>query len=317
MNRENSKRWNRTLWIGFLTVAAIFFLMGYWAGRPAEDTGETSSREAAVQSYADRKAGAPSVWTCSMHPQIRLPKPGLCPICAMDLIPEIDDAGETLMLGEIRMSPRAMKLAVVRTRPVERKYVARELRLVGKVTPDEKRVGVISAWVPGRIDRMFVDYTGIRVNKGDHLVELYSPDLFAVQEELIQAANAVRSGSQNLKSASERRLQAAQEKLRLYGLSAWQIRQIEKKGKPSDRLTIYSPMGGIVTRKQAVEGMYVKTGTPVYTIADLSQVWVKLDAYESDLSWLRYGQQVTFEAESYPITHHDRPRTRNKGLFMH
>jgi Cu(I)/Ag(I) efflux system membrane fusion protein len=295
MNTEaKPNRWKNT-WVMLTAVAVAFFLIGYWANSP-----DRIAQEGAVDKGIVDVAAGTTEWTCSMHPQIRQRKPGLCPLCGMDLIPVEDGSDGDLDPGQLKMSPRAMKLAAIQTAPVERRYVAKELRLVGKVVPDEKRVGVISSWVSGRIDRMFVDYTGVAVEKGDHLVEIYSPELFAAQEELAQAARAVRSGSAGLRASSQRRLDAAREKLRLYGLKAWQTKEIERKGKPSDRLTIYSPMRGIVIRKQSVEGMYVKTGTPLYTIADLSQVWVMLDSYESDLSWLRYGQEVQFETESYP-----------------
>ena len=115
-----------------------------------------------------------SIWTCSMHPQIQLPKPGKCPICFMDLIPleaGDDEGGERT----IRITEYAARLMELETSVVERRFAEAEIRMVGRVDPDETRLSIISAWVPGRIDRLFVDYTGMSVKKGDHLAELYSP----------------------------------------------------------------------------------------------------------------------------------------------
>jgi len=157
--------------------------------------------------------------------------------------------------------------------------------------------------VPGRLDRLFVDYTGMGIRKGDHLVEIYSPELLAAQEELIQAVQSDlalrKSDLAIMRSTSRANVDAAREKLILWGLSPAQVRRIEERGETMDRLTIHAPLGGIVVKKHALEGQYVRTGTPIYTIADLSRLWVKLDAYESDLTWIRLGQGVTFEAQAY------------------
>jgi Cu(I)/Ag(I) efflux system membrane fusion protein len=136
------------------------------------------------------------------------------------------------------------------------------------------------------------------------MVDLYSPELISAQAELLQALKAadnVKTGtSELLKKSTLATLDAARDKLRLLGLTDEQIGKIEDTGKPVTHITIYSPMGGIVIHKNATEGLYVDTGTPIYRVADLSHVWVKLDAYESDLSWLRYGQKVEFTTEAYP-----------------
>ncbi|MDJ0841529.1 MAG: efflux RND transporter periplasmic adaptor subunit [Acidobacteriota bacterium] len=243
---------------------------------------------------------ATQVWTCSMHPQIRAPQKGLCPLCAMDLIPANDEDEDTTGPWELKLSEHARKLADIRVAPVERKLVPREIRMVGKVTYDEKRLGKISAWVPGRIDRLFVDFTGITVEKGDHMVEMYSPVLVSAQGELMQALRTLKTGPAALQKATQRRVEAAREKLRLLGLSPEQVDAVEAEGAPRERLTINAPMGGVVITKHLKEGAYVQTGSPIYTIADLSRVWIQLDAYESDLNWLRYGQEVDFELEAYP-----------------
>lgn len=242
-------------------------------------------------------------WMCSMHPQIRQPEPGRCPICGMDLIALRTGDGGKAGPRELRMSKGAMELAEIRTETVQRRFIDVKIPLVGKVDYDETRVKTISAWVPGRLDRLFVDYTGVPVRPGDHLVEIYSPELYAAQEEFLQALGAVRGvraeATEYVRRSSSNILAAAREKLRLLGLEADQVAAIEKRGTPSAAVEIRSPIGGVVIHKNAQEGVYVKTGTPIYTVADLTRVWVRLDAYESDLPWLRYGQKVDIRTAAY------------------
>ena len=266
--------------------------------------GGDADRQAAPVA-ADGKAAKAQVWTCSMHPQIRMPGPGKCPICAMDLIPLTDDSDEE-KLGprQIKLSETAQKLASIQVAPVERRFAAVEIRLVGKIAVDETRRRYITAWVPGRIDRLYVDYTGVPVNEGDHMVYLYSPELLTAQEELIQALRALEQLQDNdvavIRQTAGLTVESAREKLRLWGVKPEQIAAIERKRQSSDHLTIYAPTGGVVVEKHLNEGAYVQTGTRIYTIADLSQVWLELDAYESDLLWVRFGQEVKFETEAYP-----------------
>ena len=242
------------------------------------------------------------IWTCSMHPQIRQPKQGKCPICFMDLVP-VDSGGEA-GTSEISFSKDALKLMEIQTSPVERKFVEAQIRMAGKVDFDETRLKHITAWVPGRIDRLYVDFTGTQVIKGDHMVYLYSPELISTQAEFMQAAKSVQNikpdSSELIKRSIRATLEAASGKLRLLGLTEQQIKEIEKTGQPTDYITINAPIGGIVIRKHVTEGTYVQTGAQIYTIADLSQLWVQLDAYESDLPWIRYGQEVEFTTESHP-----------------
>jgi membrane fusion protein, copper/silver efflux system len=243
-------------------------------------------------------------WTCSMHPQIQMDGPGQCALCGMDLIPvSTSDDTSGAAVREVKLSPAARKLAAIATAPVERRYAIVETRMVGKVDYDESRVRNITAWIPGRLDRLYVDYTGVPVKKGEHLVSIYSPQLLTAQEELLAAKSALleleKSNLAGFRDTAKLTVEAAREKLRLWGLTPKQISTIEKQGKPDDHMTIYSPVGGIVVKKDAVEGLYVNTGTPIYTIADFSQVWVKLDVYEQDLVWVRYGQEVDIQTEAY------------------
>ena len=283
-----------------LLIVIVAVLLAFGFGMMLGGSG--TRYEHAVASAPSRKAGA-SVWTCSMHPQIKQPEPGDCPLCGMDLIPlkaGVDDNGPR----ELTLSEGARSLADIQVQPVRRQAVVREVRMVGTIDYDERRLSTITAWVGGRLDRIFVDYTGVTVAKGDHMVWMYSPEILGAQEELLQASIAVRKMADNplalIRNNAQATLEASRDKLRLWGLSLEQIAAIEESGKASDHIQINAPIGGVVIHKNATEGMYVKTGTPIYQIVDLSQVWAQLDAYESDLAWLRYGQEVSFESEAYP-----------------
>jgi membrane fusion protein, copper/silver efflux system len=288
-----------TLAILLLLIAAI--ILGVWIGRGPIRAAE---REAALLAAAEAPAADAPVqeYTCSMHPQIRLRDPkAKCPICFMDLIPvgEGDDAGER----SIVMSESALRLAEIQTSPVVRRFPAGEVRMVGRVDFDETRTASIAAWFPGRIERLHVNFTGTTVQRGQPLAEIYSPELLAAQEELrqtVRALDAVRNGSALVRATTEGTLEAARDKLRLLGLTEEQIRSIEAAETPIERLTIYSPIDGVVVRREALEGRYVQTGEEIYSIADLSHVWVRLEAFESQLPWLRYGQEVTFSSDAFP-----------------
>ena len=295
MEISEKEPWIHRKAVRVILLVVLAFVAGYFVKSFLQKSSVTTEIKQSVERQVSQ------TWTCSMHPQIRQPKPGKCPLCFMDLIPV--DTGP-IEQRQIEFSEEAIKLMEIETSVVERKFVEAEIRMVGKIDYDETRLKNITAWVPGRIDQLFVDFTGITVSKGDHMVKLYSPQLISTQAELLQAVKAagnLRTASSDLiKRSSLATLEAAREKLRLLGLDAEQIQNIETSGQPQTHITINSPMGGIVVHKNATEGMYVDTGTLIYTIADLSRLWVKLDAYESDLPWLQYGQEVQFTTKAYP-----------------
>ena len=278
-----------------LLFAALTLMLGFLIGRGFD------SSEPTVGDAATGGASLGTSWTCSMHPQVRLPEPGPCPICFMDLIPV---TSSTSGLRALEISETAMALAEIETAPVERRAVEHQVPMVGKVAFDETRVAHITARVGGRLDRLFVDYTGVKVRKGDHMVEIYSPELFVAQRELLQSIETgKRMGESSLeimRESSTRTVESAKERLRLFGLTQEQIDEIVARGTPDEHVTLLAPSGGIVVDKHAIKGMYVDEGTLIYTIADLSKVWILLEAYESDIAWIRYGQDVEFEVRAYP-----------------
>lgn len=261
------------------------FLAGWWIGRPAEAKDGPAAGE-----------DSGTIWTCSMHPTVRQPGPGLCPICEMDLI-EVS-ASAVGGLRDLQLGTDTVANLGLRVAPVVREPAVKVLDFLGRVAPDETRVATTTARMNGRLDRLFVDYTGITVREGDHLAEIYSPDLYVAQQELIQAKKRLEANPGDRTRQTFYR--AAREKLRLLGISPDRIEAIEKQSEPSDHLTLDARQDGIVLKLHKREGEYVNTGEPLYSLADLSQVWVLLEAYEDDLPWLRFAQRVTFHAEALP-----------------
>ena len=311
MTTKNNKKSKKRTVVFLIIIAIAAFAGGYFL-RPPQTDKQVESQAAKTTEKAAQKTAEDTtskeekveVWTCPMHPQIRLPKPGNCPICGMELVPAGESSGGGSDSAVLRMSPAAAELAEIQTGAVQQRYVTKNIRMTGKVTYDEQRLETISAWVPGRLDKLFVDFTGTKVQKGDHMVYMYSPKVMTAQKELLQAIETVKdlkdSSSETMLKTAKQTVDAAREKLRLWGLTKEQVNEIEKRGTPSDHITINAPRSGTVIMKKANEGDYVKTGSDIYHIADLSRVWVMFDAYESDLQWLKYGQPVTFEVEAYP-----------------
>ena len=234
------------------------------------------------------------------------PTPGTrCPVCGMvrEKV-EIDAASEDTGDFEIALSERARRLAEVATQPVAYRSLSKHIHTVGKVTYDETRHKIAAAWVNGRIDKLFADFTGMFVTQGDHLVEIYSPELVAAQDELLNALrglDAIRNSPvESSRTGAGQLVASARRNLELLGVSAAQIDDMIKSGKASTHLTVYAPIGGTILVKNAMEGMYVRTGDPLYEIADLTHVWLLLDLYESDLPWIRPFQEVRVTTQALP-----------------
>jgi len=232
-----------------------------------------------------------TIWTCSMHPQIRQDHPGQCPICGMNLIP-LEPAIQKVDSSAIVLSEEAAQLADIQTTPAVRKKVTKNLRLYGKVDTDEQRLETQPAYVPGRIEKLLVNYTGEPVKKGQTIALIYSPDLITAQNELLEALN-MKEGGKVLE-------EAAREKLRLWKLTKQQIDDIENSKTVKTLFEIKSNVSGVVLSRYVSPGDYVSAGTPLFDIADLSRVWVQFDAYETDLPWIRRGNTVQFVVQSIP-----------------
>lgn len=259
-----------------LIVGAAFGLVAGLSMRPSKDSSAHSGTEQARD------------WTCSMHPQIHQPGPGRCPLCGMDLVPVVVSAPGKGSERLLVMSDTAMRLAEVRTEVVERRVVPVELRMTGKIAYDETRWRTLAMLTDALVDRSLVGYAGVKVRSGEHLAELYSPEVFSAVREMTAAGN-------------ERELaDAAKRKLSLLGVSDREIERLRTAGRKDRAFVLDSPMDGTVTKWNVKQGQWLMKGENIGEIVDLSSVWAVLDAYERDVSWIRYGQKVEIEADALP-----------------
>jgi membrane fusion protein, copper/silver efflux system len=244
------------------------------------------------------QAAAPAeVWTCSMHPQVRLPEPGACPICGMDLIPAAEAAAPGVGAEQLdpyvhALSAEAAALADIRTARTTFARPEHELRLTGKISADERTISSITADFSGRIEGLSVNFTGQPVRKGQTLAEVYSPELVTAQQELLEAAK--------LRTAYPALYEAAREKLRLWNIPEERIEAVESRGRVTTVFEVTASAEGVVLARNVARGDYVSRGDILFEIADLRTVWVLFDAYESDLAWLREGQAAAFTVEALP-----------------
>jgi len=242
-----------------------------------------------------------TLYTCSMHPQIRQDTPGTCPICGMDLVP-VQQGQATAGRGDrVVLSERARALARLQTTEVRREGdAAAEVALRGRVVPDERTRKNVTTWVGGRIDRLHVNTTGEEVHAGQVVATLYSPEVYAAHQDLLTARGQVQrlaGGTSAALQAASVALEASRERLRLLGVPGWELERMESADKPTQAVALRTPFGGTVIERVATEGSYVQTGATLYRVADLSKLWVELDAYESDLPQLAVGQSVALEVE--------------------
>ncbi len=269
-----------------ITVIVITLIVGVTIGLFIHPSSNQSTSKA-VQSHIEASANQ-ETYTCSMHPHIRKNEPGDCPICGMDLIPL--ETGEAIDPMAISMSPTAMQLAQVQTMAVGSDEVKKSIRLNGKVQADERLVYTQSSHIPGRIEKLSVNFTGEYVSQGQVIAYIYSPDITTAQQELLEA--------QKIKEMQPALFIAAKEKLKNWKLGDKQIAQILASGKTIDQFPILANVSGYVTEKMVNLGDYVKQGTPIYEIADLSKVWILFDVYESEISWIKKGASVSYTVSS-------------------
>jgi Cu(I)/Ag(I) efflux system membrane fusion protein len=293
----NKARTTNAPWILLPIVAVVAFGFGGWLLRSPDEHHEHAP--------AQESEAAAEIWTCSMHPQIRQQEPGQCPICGMDLIPIERDAVDDAPATRISLSERAKALARIRTVEVQRLGSGRiERRLLGRVDYDERSLRTVTAWIGGRIERLHVSTTGERVKRGQVIATLYSPEVYNAHQDLIQARQQLErlqeGATPSARSAAEAALNAARDRLRLLGVPSGEVSAMDRANKPSERVRIRTPFGGTVIERLATQGSYVETGSGLYRVADLSRLWVQLDAYESDLPVLRAGQEVLLRVEALP-----------------
>ncbi len=274
------------------TIIGITLFAGLFAGWLLfHHAGSRTKTEQITEERSDKNA---TIWTCSMHPQIRMDHPGKCPICGMDLIPlqENTGNGQDISPDEIRMTEDAIQLANIQTMIVRKAYPDKEVYLLGKVKPDERNIAELTARYGGRIEKLFVNFTGQHVNKGEKLATIYSPAMITAQKELIEA--------EDYRESNPDFYTAARNKLKLWDLTDEQIDDIEQNGEARSYFDILSPISGTVTMRNVSLGDYVKEGNALFQVINLKKVWVMFEAYESDLPWLRPGDKVNFTIQSLP-----------------
>ncbi len=290
----------KTFLIAGAVVAAVLLAAG----------GGLVVRQHAVGGFPFAGGSSGQVYNCPMHPYYTSDRPGECPICGMDLVPvektEEHAGHESHVEGfaSLELDPRQQQLIGVKTAPVERKAISRNVRAVGTVVPDETRVSVVHSKVSGWIDRLYVDATGQPVAAGQPLLAIYSPEVYATQEEYLVASESARELERGLSEevtrGTEALREAAARRLEYWDVRPGELERLAEAGQPLKALNLRSPFAGYVLDKDAQVGMYVQPGMPLYTVADLSRVWIEADVYEYEMPFVKIGQRVTVTLPYYP-----------------
>ena len=292
---------NKKIALPLLLLLLVFAAGGDWFLWQNQHPGK-SGAEKAIQ--------VKQLYTCSMHPFIIKEKPGLCPICGMELIKKIDNSATSSaktpadMDAHVSLSSTQRVMANVATTEARNEILNKEINAAGIVQYDQSRQAKVTAWAAGRIDKLYLNSVGAMVSKGSSVAELYSPDLVAAQQEYILAIKS----REELKSSpfpaisqnGEGMVSSARERLKLLGVREGQIAMLEKNGRPDIRLAIYSPFSGVVIEKMVQQGQYVNSGEVLFNIADLSTVWVEVELYENEFPNIHIGQQVEIRSQSFP-----------------
>jgi Cu(I)/Ag(I) efflux system membrane fusion protein len=273
---------NKYLNYTLLLTAGIF--IGWLVSHPSNNTIAKHDQQ--------EEAARETIWTCAMHPQIKMTQPGKCPLCGMDLIPLNQNGIASMDPDAVHMTPEAAQLANVLTTVVTKQTPVKETRLYGKVQVDERLRQSQVAHISGRIEGLTVNFTGESVVSGQTLGKIYSPELITAQQELLETAKT----KENQPAIYE----AAREKLRQWKLTDNQISEIEVSGTIRNTIDIISNTSGIVISRRINTGDYVSQGTVLFEITDLSKVWIMFDAYESDLQFLWKGEKISFTLQALP-----------------
>lgn len=239
----------------------------------------------------DHAENADGTWTCSMHPQVQQDAPGQCPFCGMALIP-LQDNSDDNDPSVLKMSESAMKLANIQTMTVLSGISENQIRVNGKIETDESRVKNQVLHIPGRIERLFVDFTGQSIRRGQKIATIYSPELVTAQKELKEALR--------LADKYPTLVEAARRKFENWKLSTEQVRALETSLDLQTRFDIIADISGVVTVKNVQVGDHLMQGAPLYEVSDLSRVWVLFDVYEQDLQAIRTGDVIDFSVKAFP-----------------
>ena len=269
-----------------LSTLSLGLLIGYLVFGSTRIDNVGSGHQDHDHSLHDNDGMEEQTWTCSMHPQIRQPEPGDCPICGMDLIPL--DATSSDDPTVLEMTEEAIALANIQTTTIGIGQSNREnaLSLSGRVKSDERLVASQVAHVPGRIERLYISFTGENVVTGQKLADIYSPDLITAQRELIEALS--------LQDVNPSLVEAARNKLRFWKIGDDFINRVENEKSIQEIFTLRADATGVVTNRLVAVGDYVQVGEPLFNLVNLRKVWVLFDAYEDDLGKIELGDEINF-----------------------
>lgn len=273
------KKYFKSPWLYLVLALALGLLIGRnWQETPHQHS--SSKEEAEATTY-----------TCSMHPQIRQEEPGNCPICGMELIP-VESKQSGIDPSGIHLSETAQRLANVQTITVSRGKAQRKLSLTGQVKAAADAVHAQVSNIPGRLEKLYVEYPGQTVRQGTVVAQLYSPALVQAQTEL-QEAFRLREEQPGL-------YQAARRKMKNWQLSSRDIDRLLHADAPADKFPIRAIASGVVRSLAVQEGDYLKAEQRLFTLVDLTEVWVELDLHEGDLAWVNLGDSVSVAIKAFP-----------------
>ncbi len=243
-------------------------------------------------------------WYDAMNPQRHYDKPGKASD-GMDLLPQYAEVQSAPMApGSVMISADKQQLIGVRTAQVKRETLMRDVRTTGQITTDETKIAHVHVKVNGFIENVYVDYIGQLVKKGQPLFTWYSPDLLSTQEEYLIAKRGEKtlgtSEFAEVAQGSESLLRSARQRLKLWDISDEQIKKLDETGEVSRTLTFYSPISGFVTDRKAFPQTSVNPDTELYTVSDLSTVWVNADVFEYEVPFVKLGQHAEMQLSYYP-----------------
>jgi Cu(I)/Ag(I) efflux system membrane fusion protein/cobalt-zinc-cadmium efflux system membrane fusion protein len=273
-----------------ITGTAVFFIMNT-LGPASSENGRALSEQQGNDGSKEREI---IYWKAPMDPTEIYDEPGKSKM-GMDLVPVYED--EVQGGVDIKVNPVVQQNMGLRIRTVEQGRLNHTIRTYGHVTFDETRTGIVSSKTAGWIDTLYADYTGFVLEKGDPLFTIYSPALLASQEEYLSAYNNYQAHKTPL---NKEMLASAKKRLAYYDIAAPDIAFLELTGQVRKSLTLRSPFKGVVTHKNVIEGAYVKAGDSLFTIADLSTVWVEAHIYEYEQNLVYEGQTVEMTLSYYP-----------------
>ena len=286
----------KTLMHGGIVVAA--FVGGIALIGVAQRTGWIRSADADQSTFAKNSASSSTSdqrYICPMMCTPPTSEPGRCPVCAMKLVPATSGGrGDGI---SVTIAPAARRLIGIQTTTAKLGPVEQTIRTVGSIEFDEGKLATISAYVSGRIEKLYANYVGVPVGKDDALALVYSPDLYSAQIEYLTAAQI---GGLKRLGGSAKFSELAKQKLIELGLTESQVSDLRRSGTAESRTRLKSPIKGIVIDKFAVEGDYITMGQKIYRIADLSTLWLMLDLFPDDAARVRFGQHVEAEVNSMP-----------------